>query len=243
MFVTEPIESPNRVKQICDLGLSGLLLVAIATLATPRAQAAGGAHIVDDSEVETPGTCHVEGWVTRFVPGEGYYNVAPACTMKSLPMVEIGANFQHYWDQTVNAPLLGPAMKVNFQSETTGVGVGLGLNGGVNVRTGDLGLASLIMLVTLPVDDKVKFNFNAGWSYLRGNTPDALFYGAQVEAKVGWDVSLMLEVFGRAPGQVGTQMGLRYTPGDGPVDIDLLAGSIFDPSSPRFFTVGVTVRF
>lgn len=243
MFVTEPIESRRRVKQICVRSLRGLLLLAIAALAGSRAQAAGGSHIVDDAEVETPGVCHVEGWVTRFVPGEGYYNVSPACTLKSLPMIEIGANFQHYWDQATNAPLFGPAMKVNFRSETTGVGIGLGLNGGVNVRTGDLGTASLLMLVTLPFDDKVKFNFNAGWSYLRGDTPDALFYGAQVEAKVGWDLSLMLEIFGRTPGLTGTQLGLRYTPGDGPVDIDLLAGSILDSHNPRFFTVGVTVRF
>lgn len=243
MFVTEPIESRYRVKQNYVRSLSGLLLLTIAALASSRAQAAGGSHIVDDAEVETPGVCHIEGWVTRFVPGEGYYNAAPACTLKSLPMVEIGANFQHYWDQTINAPLFGPAMKVNFRSETTGVGIGLGLNGGVNVRTGDLGTASLLMLVTLPLDDKVKFNFNAGWSYLRGDTPDALFYGAQVEAKVGWDISLMLEIFGRTPGLAGTQLGLRYTPGDGPVDIDLLAGSFLDSNAPRFFTVGVTVRF
>ncbi len=77
--------------------------------------------------------------------------------------------------------------------------------------------------------------------------PNALFYGGQFEAKVAWDVSLMLEVFGRAPGQVGTQLGLRYTPSvgsrDGPIDFDLLAGNFFDHGSSRFFTVGVTVRY
>lgn len=213
-----------------------------------QAIAAGGAHIVDDSEVETPGVCHLETWVTRFVPGDGYLNLAPACTAEKMPFLEIGAAFQHYWDEVINSQLFGPAMKVNLREDTTGVGVGLGLNAGMDLKTGELGLASLIMLVTLPIDEKVKVNLNAGWSYLRTDVPNALFWGAQVEAKVAWDVSLMVEVFGRAPnGVVGTQMGLRYTPTmggkEGWIDFDLLAGSYFDSVSARFFTLGVTVRF
>ncbi|WP_421994610.1 hypothetical protein [Reyranella sp.] len=223
-------------------GIVGLLVAFL--LHALEAAAAGGAHIVDDSEVETPGTCHLETWVTRFVPGEGYFNLSPVCTAERLPRLEFGAAFQHYWDQTTQAPLLGPAVKLNFQPESTGVGVGLGFNAGVSLSTGDLGFSQLVMLVTLPLDEKVRFNLNAGWSYLKSDHPDALFYGAQVEAKVGWDLTLMLEVFGRAPnGVAGTQLGLRYTPKDGPIDFDFLAGSFFDTSSSRFFTVGVTVRY
>lgn len=222
----------------------GIALLLLAFLApSPDAQAAGGAHIVDDSEPETPGVCHVELWAARFVPGDGYYNVAPACTLKQMPFLEIGLAYQHYWDQVIAAPLLGPAMKVNFQPESTGVGVGLGLNAGVNLRTGNLGLASLLMLVTLPLDETVKINLNAGWSYLRDDHPNALFYGAQVEAKVTRDLTLMLEAFGRQPGLVGSQVGLRYTPKDGPIDFDLLVGNYFDPVSTRFITIGVTIRY
>jgi len=223
------------------------LLLALC-LPSPQAIAAGGAHIVDDSEVETPGTCHLETWVTRFMPGDGYLNLAPACTVEKMPFLEMGLAFQHYWDQTVNAELFGPAFKINFQPETKGVGVGLGLTTGTNLRTGELGLASLIALVTIPIDQKVKVNLNAGWSYLKSDVPNALFWGGQFEAKVAWDVSLMVEVFGRAPnGLVGTQMGLRYTPTmngkEGWLDFDLLAGSYFDQVSSRFFTLGVTVRY
>ena len=233
----------DRVKQIQLCGLVALMLPLAALTARP-AQAAGGAQIVDDSEVVTPGTCQLETWVTRFDPGDGYLNLAPACTMEKLPTLEIGAAFQHYWAETIGAPLFGPAIKFNFRPESSGLGVGLAFTGGVNLRSGDLELASLIVPVTIPLDDRVRVNLNAGWSYLRdADYPNAAFYGAQVEAKVGLDVTLMVEAFGRAPGVAGAQIGLRYRPGDGPIDFDLLAGGFFDSVNPRFFTVGVTIRY
>lgn len=224
-----------------------VLLSAVAACWAYDAWSAGGAHVVDDSEVVDPGTCQVEMWVTRFDPGDSFANVSPACTMEQLPRFEIGAAFQHYWDQTLNAPLLGPALKLNLQPESTGLGIGLVFNAGVSIRTGDLGLASALVPITVPLDDKVRFNFNVGWSYLRAvDYTNALFLGAQVEAKVGGEVELMLETFSRVPGNLGSfgaQMGLRYRPNDGPIDFDALVGGFFNADSARFFTLGVTVRF
>jgi hypothetical protein len=53
----------------------------------------------------------------------------------------------------------------------------------------------------------------------------------------------MLETFGRVPGIIGSQLGLRWRPNDGPIDFDLLVGNFFDRLSSRFFTVGVTLRW
>lgn len=221
----------------------------------PEARAAGGAHIVDDSEVERPGQYHVEFWVTKFVPGDGYGNFAPACTPSKIPALEFGTIFQHYWDQATNAPLFGPQVKLNLRKASSGpseespnaaysIGAAIEFNGGVNVRTGSLGFASALIPVTIPFDDKVRLNLNAGWSYIGNDrVAHALFYGAQVEAKIGFDVMLMIEAFGRTRGTSGIQMGLRYTPNDGPIDFDFLAGSFLDSRNPRFFTVGVTVRW
>lgn len=223
--------------------LGALLWVAAGVLAGP-ALAAGGARIVDDSEVETPGTCHLELWVSRFVPGDGYANVGPACTALQVPWLQFGVAYQHYWDAATAAPLIGPQMKINFQPASEGVGVALGMNAGVNARTGELGLASLTALVTVPVTERFRINLNAGWNYLNGENPNAVFWGGQVEVVVGWDVTLMMEVFGRQPGVIGNQMGLRYTPAAHPrFDFDLLVGTIFDQDSTKFFTMGVTVRF
>ena len=129
-----------------------LLWVAAAVWAGPTL-AAGGAHVVDDSEVETPGTCHVELWVAEFVPGDGYANVAPACTTLEIPWLEIGAAYAHCWDQTVSGPLIGPQLKINFRPASKGVGFGPGLSAAVNTRTGEVGLAGLIGLVTIPVPE------------------------------------------------------------------------------------------
>ena len=222
--------------------LSALLLLMPVAAAT-AALAAGGAHIVDDATVVEPGTCQLETWLTDFNPGGGYANASPACTFKALPKLEIGATYQHYWE-TPGAALLGPALKLNLRPEETGVGLALGFNAGVHLGTGDLELASLIVPVSLPINDKVRINLNAGWSYVRADPhQNAAFYGAQAVAEVGLDLTLMVEVFGRAPGTGGAQMGLRWSPGGGPIDFELLAGGFFDETSPRFFTLGVTVRY
>lgn len=222
----------------------GTLLWFVAAVLSGPALAAGGAHIVDDSEVETPGTCHLELWVTHFVPGDGYANAAPACTTLAIPWLEIGAAYTHYWDQVIAGPLIGPQMKINFHPASKGVGVGLSLNAGVNARTGELGLAGLIGLVTIPVTEKFRINVNGGWSYLNSEHPTAFFWGGQVEVDVGWDVSLMMEAFGRQPGLIGNQIGLRYTPAAHPrFDFDLLVGTTYDTINTKFFTLGVTVRF
>lgn len=221
--------------------------VLIIAAALPRipAEAAGGAHFVDDSETEIPGLCHLESWVALGFAGDGIFNEAPACTTTRIPWLEIGAAYDHYWG-SINAPVFGPAMKVNFRSEKEGLGIGLGLNSGMNLQTDILSFASTTLLVTVPVDEKVKFHANAGYSYAATlDSQNAVFYGGQFEIDVGADVMLMVEGFGRAPGFPGLQMGLRYTPKQRPIDfdLDLLVANYFDAATTRFVTFGVTVRF
>ena len=230
---------------------SGLATFVLASAAL----AAGGAHIVEDSEVLEPGLCQVDLWVTRFDPGAGYANATPSCTLESLPRLQWGLQFQHYWFNEPQVPdqLLGPTLKVNLVPEDKGVGVGVFFSSGVNLRTGDLELATLLVPVTIPMNDHLRLNLNAGWQYLRlADTPDDFFWGAQVEAKVGEETSLMLETFGRARGATAGQMGVRWRPNDGPINFDFLVGASFDKVlagefldkvSSLFFTVGVTLRW
>lgn len=221
------------------------LLLLFSLAPTSLALAAGGSHIVDDAEVEVPGLCHLETWTTFFTSNDTYFNSAPACTTKKIPWLEIGAAFQNYWGPTLNAPLFGPQFKVNFQSvERSEFGLGLGLNAATNLRTGDFATGSTLALFTYNVTEKARLNLNAGWSYIvTAEVPNAFFYGGQFELDVGADIQLMVEVFGRQPGFPGLQMGLRYTPNKGPVDVDLLVANYFDRDTTRFFTVGFTLRF
>jgi hypothetical protein len=230
---------------------SGLAAFVLASAAL----AAGGANVVEDSEVLEPGLCQVDLWVTRFDPGAGYANATPACTLESLARLQWGAQFQYYWfnEPQVSDQLLGPTLKVNLVPEDKGVGVGVFFSSGVNLRTGDLELATLLVPVTIPVNDHLRLNLNAGWQYLRiANTPDDFFWGAQVEAKVGDETTLMLETFGRARGATAAQMGVRWRPNDGPINFDflvggsfdkVLAGEFLDKVSSLFFTIGVTLRW
>jgi len=236
-------------------GLARLLALLVLPLVAPDpvAWAAGGAQIVDDSEVVDPGTCQLETWITGFdVSGTGggdagYANATNTCTLSSLPRLEFGLQFQNVWfgGSSNNEQLLGPALKVNLIPEDKGVGLGLAFNGGVNMSTGEFELGTLVMPVSIPLNDKARINLNAGWQYIRiANSTSGLFYGAQIETKIGWEeVSLMLEVFGRQPGYTGTQMGVRWRPNDGALEFDLLAGSFFDNVNGKFFTVGVTFRY
>jgi len=231
----------DRSQDVKQFITAGLLLLALSTWSAARA--AGGAHIVDDSEVETPGTCHVELWVTRFVPGNGYANAAPACTSKRIPFLEVGLAYQDYWSEENNAPILGPTVKVNLRPQDSGLGLAIEANSGVNILTGDLNFASVFAVMSIPIREKYRVNLNAGWNYLQGDMPDAFFYGAQIEAEIGRDVTFMVEGFGRAPGIGGIQAGVRYNPKGGPLDFDLLAARFLGADQPFFFTVGVTVRF
>jgi hypothetical protein len=231
--------TPNRFR-----GLPGFLLMML--VAPTIAWAAGGAHVVEDSEVLDPGLCQVDFWVTKFDPGGGYGNATPTCTLKSLPRLEWGVQFQHYWfnETETTDQILGPTAKLNLVPEDRGVGVGLYFNSGVNMRTGELALATLLIPVTIPLNDRARINLNAGWSYLQiSGQQNAFFWGLQIETKVAWDISLMLETFGRSGETTAAQLGIRWRPNDGNIDFDLLAGGFFDEINSRFFTLGVTVRW
>jgi hypothetical protein len=55
---------------------------------------AGGAHLIDDPGVETPGTCHLETWITGYGGGRGLVNLSPGCTREALPRLELGGAVQ-----------------------------------------------------------------------------------------------------------------------------------------------------
>jgi hypothetical protein len=224
------------------------LILGAATAAsmpflTSVAQASGNEHVIDDSVVETPGVCHLESWATRFGPRHGLINLSPACTRRTWPKLEIGGAVQQGWDEGGTDITVGPSLKYTLRPEETGVGLGVIGAGAWGVRSGRLETASLIVPMTLRRGDRLRFNLNAGWSYARADArPSDAFYGVQAEMGVVRDLTLMVEAFQRAGGKVGEQAGLRWTPGGGRLDLDLIGGRRIDGETPCAITLGVTLR-
>ncbi|PKP87374.1 MAG: hypothetical protein CVT78_09680 [Alphaproteobacteria bacterium HGW-Alphaproteobacteria-17] len=220
-------------------------LIACALASPQPVSAAGGAHGVDDAAVETPGDCHLESWFSDFGRGETLLNLSPACTAKSLPMLEIGGAIQR-----VGAPgdrhwLAGPALKWTIRDGGSAPGerAGIALAGSalVDFRSGRVDSAALLVPVTLaPVRD-VAINLNVGAGYSRGEGGHAL-YGAQIDYVVTDKIALMAEVFGRPDAAAGWQGGLRRTGDRGRVDIDLLAGRQPGSGNDIAVTLGFTIR-
>ena len=222
--------------------LARTLVIASGLLIATPAWAEGGAHVVDSANVETPGVCHLESWVTHNNAERGSLNLSPACTRRDLPELEIGAAFQHAWDHN-DVAVAGPALKLNLRSTDTGLGVGVIANATLDLRTGKPETAALIVPVSLPVGERLLINANAGWTYGAARAQQSQgFYGVQAILGVSRDLSLMAEVFGHTREQAGAQAGVRWTPGGGRLDVDLLAGRRVDGGDTRAVTLGLTVR-
>lgn len=224
--------------------LSGLAAAGIVAL-TPPAMAAGGAHGVDDAAVETPGDCHLESWFSDLGHGETLLNLSPACTATSLPMLEIGGAVQHIGAPGDRHWLAGPALKWTLREGggAPGQRAGIALAGSalVDLRSGRLDSAALLMPVTLAPARRVTVNLNIGAGYARGDGGH-LLYGAQVDYRAAEQVAVMAEVFGRADEAAGWQGGLRWTGDRGRIDIDLLAGRPPGPGRAAALTIGYTIR-
>lgn len=216
--------------------------LALALGSAEAAWAAGGAHVVDDAGVEAPGVCHLETWATRSGPGRGLGNFSPACTLDRWPRLELGAGLFHVVDGRDDT-LAGPAFKLNLRPVETGVGLGVSTTGAWSLRSGRLESAGLVAPVTIQMGERVRLNVNGGMLYSRTAAHRHMaFAGAQVEVQLSPQVSLMAEAFGKDRGLPGGQVGVRWTPGRGNFDLDLLIGRRADGVAPSAITLGLTLR-
>lgn len=219
------------------LPASAALLLAWAA----PAFAAGGAHVIDDAEVEAAGHCHVETWITRYTASARLINLSPACTRREMPRLEIGAAFQHLDLGRTSGFSVGPTLKYELRAPDHRLGIAVSAAAGWSNRTDRVETAGIIVPLTLDLPDTLRINANTGWTWLRSGDVNSGFVGGQLDAAVSKTVSLMVEVFDRQPGRAGAQTGVRWTPREW-LDLDLLAGRYVDGVSRSEVTVGVTVR-
>jgi hypothetical protein len=209
--------------------------------AAEEVRASGGPHVVDDAEVEIPGLCHAESWLTGFGDGRRLVNLSPACTFHALSSVEFGAAIQHGWEHGHRHTLIGPAVKVALRSPSRGIGLGVALSAAVDAESGKAESAAVLVPVTIDLTPRVRTNFNLSYQWARTGDRHGLVAGAQVEARVHGTLSLMAEGFVRDGGKPGFQAGLRWTPRAW-IDVDLLGGRRVDGTGARAITLGVTLR-
>ena len=220
--------------------LAGLALIVLTSASAARA--AGGPRVIDDAAVETPGVCHVETWLTASTGANRLFQFAPACTPRALPMLELGGSITLTWAPGSDDTVVGAAAKVNLHDETTR-GWGVALSGGIgfSVDRSEVDSANVNVPVTIPVG-RVRFNINTSWLWSRAEGHSA-FIGAQADWTIRPDLDLMVQAFTRDTGRAGGQIGIRWTPGGGNVDFDLIAGRYIDGVTPTSLTAGVIARF
>lgn len=218
----------------------GGMVLPLALLAAGPAFAAGGAHVIDDAAVETPGTCHLENWVTRSSGGQWLLISAPACTRAAWPNLEIGGFVSRTWSPGTDDTLIGLAPKLTLRSEERGIGLGISASAGYGVDRGRFETASVNVPVTIPAGRRLRFNLNGGWQW--SHAGHDLFLGGQAEFALMPNLGLMGEGFTRARGKAGGQTGLRWTTAKGRMDVDFLAGRYLDGTTPTAITLGITLR-
>lgn len=220
--------------------LAGLALAGLAG-ASP-ALAAGGARVVDDAAVETAGVCNIETWLTASTDANRLFQFAPACTPRALSTLELGGSITQSWAPGSDDTVLGAAVKVNLRDETTR-GWGVAVSGGIgySVDRTEVDSANINVPLTIPAG-RFRFNINASWLWSRAEGHSA-FVGVQADFTVSPNLDVMAEVFTRDTGRAGGQIGLRWTPGGGNVDFDLIAGRYIDGVTPTSLTAGLITRF
>lgn len=212
-------------------------------LAPDPGAAAGGPHVIDDSEVEAAGDCHLETWLTRSSQDQWHANAGVGCTPEALPMLELGGFAGRMRGPRTDETIIGFTPKITLRPAETGLGVALSGSLAYGLDRDRLEAASMTGAVTVPAGEGVRFNLNAGWGWTEAGPGSELFAGAQAEVAVGPQVSLMAEAFTRDHGKAGGQAGVRWTSGNGRIDLDLLAGRYVDGAAPTSVTVGVTGRW
>ena len=198
--------------------------------------------MIDDSEVETPGDCHLEVWVTDTSVDTSHVNAGLGCTPEAVPMLELGVFASHNSLPGSDETLVGLTPKVTLRPAEAGLGVAVAGSLGYGIDRSRLETASLIGAVTVPATESLNINLNAGWVWTEAGRGSELFLGAQAEWAVTPSFTLMAEGFTRNHDKAGGQAGVRWTPSGGRVDLDLLAARYGDGATPTSVTVGLTIR-
>ena len=229
-------------------------LFLVVPWAADRAFASDGAFAVEDAEVDQPGACKVESWLSFADTRDRIGAVRGGCVFNLGRPVELNSLVQRSRSGSVWGTEFTFEVKTNILPVEAGR-IGLAIQGGLSfdLLTGNSSGGFVTLPATYEFNDRFKINANLGWRYEHAPDLHWLTWGAGFVWKFAESKPLTLigEVFGqsghRIPGEPAqndprAQLGLRYTPIE-TVDFDVIYGRNINGENAHWITVGLNVRF
>ena len=241
-----------------------LLLSSAVMLTSERANAAGGAYVVDDSETVTPNTCALESWA-QFASNHDFNTVTqPECGFDVGKPVEVDAALQRARSGGAWGTSSAVTAKLNLIStdksrDNSRIGVAFEVASAWNLQAGGNTGTNVFVPVTFMINDAFHINVNGGWFHDNVNNINYATWGIGFE----WDfkpvpLTLIGEVFGQAgtlpiaadgdppsPNAIRdprTQIGLRYKASDN-ADIDVIWGHNIGGENAHWVTLGLNLHY
>jgi hypothetical protein len=229
---------------------AAFLLLAVVLL-PGSAQAAGSAYAVDPADVNEPGNCKVESWVSFGSNSDFIATANPSCVFDLGHPVEFDLQIQRTRSDGDWGTSIAPKFKTNIVPTAVGR-FGFSIEGGAMfdlITKENTGFFALVP-ATLRFNDVVRLNLNAGWLWDRIADRHFFTYGAGMDWRTPDNVwTLTVEVFG----QMGTfdskpeadprwQVGLRWRPIER-FSVDLVYGRNITGENANWLTLATAIRF
>ena len=229
-----------------------LSVLAAAALDSDNAHAAGAAYAVDTAEVNEPGACKVESWMSAAGNHDFFAATTPTCVVNMFRPVELSAQLARARADGEWSSGAIPKFKTNLVPTAIG-SWGIALSGAAAYDFTNQQNAALFATIpaTLRLSNVVRINLNGGWEWDRVADKHYLTYGAGMDWRTHDNIwTLTAEIFGQLGARqdaIGVteprfQVGLRWRPVDN-FNMDLIYGRNIYGENANWITLATVVRF
>jgi hypothetical protein len=235
--------------------VKAIVLVGVAVtaaLCSSETRAAGAAYAVDTAEVNEPGACKVESWVSTASNHDFFAATTPTCVLVLFHPVEFSSQFSRSRADEEWASTAIPKLKINLEPSAIGHwGVALSGAAAYDLITRENSALFATVPATLRLSNVVRINLNAGWQWDRRADQHYATYGVGADWRTPDNVwTLTGEVFGQLGARQDAlgvteprfQLGLRWRPVDA-FNMDIIYGRNITGENANWLTLATVVRF